>query len=114
MSIKLVGDQLELIEGEMRRIGFWSNQDLDYDLPESSSYMDCPSFEVWLQFVFVPNAKKAVAMRLFPSESQVGVAAMRQYDYQSIVEEALPLVQMLHEFDRLVNQLPNKSLERTP
>jgi hypothetical protein len=41
--------------------------------------------------------------------SQVGLMAMRQYDYHSIVREALPLVNLLHDFDRLVERASIRS-----
>jgi uncharacterized protein YqcC (DUF446 family) len=53
---------LDEIEAEMRRIGYWS------DSPELrpgscegrfASYLDAPTFRVWLQTLFLPNARAA-------------------------------------------------------
>ena len=100
--------KLEEIETEMKSIGFWKDSDPDFQAAvargEIESYMDAPSFESWLQFVFLPNAREAVATDTLPTDSQVGIMAMRQYDYHSTLPEALRLVNLLHEFDRLVKR----------
>ena len=93
-------DQLDLIEAEMRRIGYWS--DNPPDVPASTSFLEAPSFELWLQCVFLPNARERIKTGNLPERSQVGLMAMRQYDYHSSVPEAQTLVQLLHDFDRLV------------
>ena len=99
--------QLDRIEAEMRRIGFWTSD--APDLPEvregrSKSYLDAPSFELWLQQVFLPNARRAAAEASLPRESNVGTMAMRQYDYHSSVPEAQDLLQLLRDFDELVER----------
>ncbi len=97
---------LDAIEQEMRTIGYWSEvvQDPFAKLPpgEPRVYINASSFEAWLQFVFLPNARQAVAAGDLPARSQVGLMAMRQYDYHSYVPEAQRLVELLQEFDRLV------------
>ena len=97
--------KLDEIEAEMRKIGFWAENPPDlleqYSSGKMRTYLDAPAFELWLQCVFLPNARRAVATQSLPRDSNVGVMAMRQYDYHSIVPEALRLVSLLHEFDRL-------------
>jgi uncharacterized protein YqcC (DUF446 family) len=102
----LVLQQLALIEAEMKRIGYWSDNppDLQAEIAAGRlrSYLDAPTFELWLQCVFVPNARAAANASQLPAKSQVGVMAMRQYDYHSSIEEAHPLMQLLQEFDAIV------------
>jgi uncharacterized protein YqcC (DUF446 family) len=74
----------------------------EYVSGKRQSYLDAPSFELWLQCIFLPRAREAVKTNTFPKNSQVGLMVRRQYDYHSYVEEALPLVALLHEFDRMV------------
>lgn len=95
--------QLDEIEAEMRRIGYWSSSPPEL-LGKVRSYLEAPSFELWLQQVFLPRARDAILSRNLPRDSSVGVMAMRQYDYHSHVEQAQPLVQMLSGFDALIRQ----------
>lgn len=100
--------QLDAIEIEMKKIGYWSASPPDLQLQieagEIKSYLDVPSFELWLQCIFIPNARTAAKNDSLPSQSDVGLMAMRQYDYHSIIEKALPLVSLLQEFDHLINK----------
>ena len=92
--------QLDLVEAELRRLGYWSDD--PPDVPASSSFLDAPSFELWLQCVFLPNARDRIKTGNLPERSQVGLMAMRQYDYHSSVPEAHTLVGLLNDFDRLI------------
>ena len=107
MISKVVLQQLNAIESEMKRIGFWSSTppDLQSQLQagEIKSFLDAPSFELWLQCVFIPNARKATQNDTLPDQSQVSLMAARQYDYHSIVEKAQPLLTLLEDFDALIN-----------
>lgn len=90
---------LDKIEAEMKKIGFWQENPSSVNV---DNYLQAPSFELWLQCVFLPNARKAAQTSTYPNSSQVGLMAMRQYDYHSRVEEASNLVSLLHDFDKLV------------
>jgi uncharacterized protein YqcC (DUF446 family) len=98
--------QLDRIEAEMKRIGYWSGNPPDlqaeFAAGRMQSFIDAPSFELWLQCVFLPNARQATRDNNLPTESQVGLMALRQYDYHSSVLEAHPLTRLLSEFDHLV------------
>jgi uncharacterized protein YqcC (DUF446 family) len=102
----VVLQKLDQIEAEMRRIGYWQENPPDlkarYASGELRSYLDAPSFELWLQTVFLPNARQAAQTDTLPKDSQVGLMAMRQYDYHSSVPEAHGLMRLLNEFDDLV------------
>lgn len=99
---------LERIEAEMKRIGFWSENPPPLlemaNRGELRTYLDAPSFEQWLQCVFLARAREAVRNDTLPSSSSVAEMARRQYDYQSHVPEAQPLLQLLRAFDLLVDQ----------
>jgi len=101
-----VGAKLDAIEAEMKRIGYWVSDPPDLlaeiDAGRIGSYLDAPSFELWLQAVFFPRAREAVSTGDFPQGSQVGEMARRQYDYQSHVPEAQDLLRLLREFDGLI------------
>ena len=100
--------KLDEIEAEMKRIGYWQANPPDLQAMaargELRSYLDAPSFEVWLQALFLPNARESVQTNTLPSDSQVGLMAMRQYDYHSEVPEAHVLMKLLNEFNDLVRR----------
>jgi uncharacterized protein YqcC (DUF446 family) len=102
--------QLDAIEREMKRVGHWAEDppDLQAEVAAGNvrSFLDAPSFELWLQCIFLPNARAAARSGALPSQSQVGLMAMRQYDYHSHVEEAQPLLKLLYEFDAIVEGRP--------
>ncbi|HET7845465.1 MAG TPA: YqcC family protein [Xanthomonadales bacterium] len=91
--------QLDAIEAELRRIGWWQATPLS---PEQMQFTqafgaDTMAFSQWLQFVFVPNAREAVAgKRPLPRRSMVGAQAVREFDG---VEEAEQLCSLLSSFD---------------
>lgn len=90
---------LDEIEAEMKKIDFWNENPPEVRV---GNYLEAPSFELWLQCVFLPNARKAAQTGEYPGGSQVGLMAMREYDYHSSEGEALNLVSLLHSFDKLV------------
>ena len=105
-------EKLDQIEAEMKRIGYWDDNPPDLisqiENGEIQSYLDAPSFELWLQVVFLNNARKAAELNNLPKKSQVGVMAMRQYDYHSVIEDAHGLMKLLNEFDELINNPKKK------
>jgi len=99
-------EQLVRIETEMRRIGFWQDEPPDLlrevELGTIRSASDAPSFELWLQCIFLPNARQAAETDSLPSSSQVGLMALNEYVTHSVVEKAHPLYELLEEFDFVV------------
>jgi len=92
--------KLEQIEAEMRRVNLWQEDPLQ---PEQYDFKaafggDTMSFPQWLQFIFIPNVKRAAASGNFPSKSQVSVKATREFDG---MDEASALIELLSEFDAL-------------
>lgn len=96
---ELVSSVLDDIEAEMKKIGYWNENPPSVEV---RSYLEAPSFELWLQCVFLPNARNAVATGKFPEGSQVGEMASREYNSHERVWKALKLVSLLRYFDKLV------------
>ncbi|HUL01482.1 MAG TPA: YqcC family protein [Nitrospirota bacterium] len=101
---KQVNQKLDQIESEMKRIGYWHQNPPVF---EASDYQDAPSFELWLQCIFIPHARAAAREDRYPPISQVGLMAMRQYDYHSVAPEAQGLLRLLNEFDDIIGEKPN-------
>ena len=107
---------IDSIEAEMKRIGYW-NPRLSNLLGLANSgaldnYLEAPTFELWLQYILVPRARKAVSDRTLPAESNVGVMAVRQYDYHSHIPEAQQLLDLLCRFDAAIKEYHR--LEKMP
>ena len=94
-----ISQQIDKIEAEMKRIGFWYENPPDFTV---NNYTEAPTFEMWLQCIFIPNVKKAIETGNYPEKSEVGLMAMRQYDYHSFVPQAATLLSLLQEFDKLI------------
>ena len=92
--------QIDQIEAEMRDIGMWQDQPLQ---PEQMEFeqafaMDTMTFSQWLQFIFVPRVREAVASGEFPSGSSVATQAVREFDGYDNTDR---LITLLSEFDAL-------------
>ena len=88
------------IEAEMRRIGMWQEVPLD---PRQMKFkeafaMDTMTFAQWLQFIFLPRLREAIAANSFPQGSSVGAQAVREFDGYP---EADGIITLLSEFDAL-------------
>jgi uncharacterized protein YqcC (DUF446 family) len=97
---RAVLSQIASIEAEMRCIGFWQAEPLkpeQYQFTEAFA-MDTMAFSQWLQFIFIPRVKDSATSGKFPSKSQVGAQAVREFDG---LHEASRLVTLLSEFDML-------------
>ena len=101
MSRDRLLQKLDAVEAEMRRLGYWQE---NLPMLGSCSHLKAPSFEIWLQQVFLPEARRRVRDRDLPMASRVGVIAMRQYDYHSTIPEAQTLLRLLFDFDHLINE----------
>lgn len=89
------------IEAEMKRIGYWSLEPLPegaYEFQQAFA-MDTMAFSQWLQFILIPRVRLIIEQKGdFPSDSMVGVQAVREFDGDS---KASSLVTLLSEFDEL-------------
>jgi uncharacterized protein YqcC (DUF446 family) len=102
-SKKSVLRKLEQIEAEMRQIHFWQESPLEpeqYDF-RAAFAADTMSFPQWLQFIFIPNVKRAASSGDFPARSEVGIYAVREFDG---MPEAGQLTGLLSEFDALFSK----------
>ncbi len=104
-------DKLDEIESEMKSIGYWAVD--PPDLPSGiesgdvANFLAAPSFEIWLQQVFLKNARDSISDNIIPASSEVGHMAQRQYNYHSTVMQALGLLKLLHEFDDMILEFNN-------
>ncbi len=82
------------IEAEMRKIGFWQNEPLRPEQLEFTQAfaMDTMTYAQWLQFIFLPRVREAIASNQFPSSSSVGFDCAPNADR---------LITLLSEFDGL-------------
>lgn len=100
-SYQDVQTKLQGIVVEMKHIGYWQEEPLQpeqYDF-RSAFAMDTMTFSQWLQFIFVPRVEQILdSQGTFPSRSQVGTQAIREWDS---VPEAAHLVELLCAFDAL-------------
>ena len=90
----------DLIEAEMKRIGYWQDTPLR---PEQMQFTkafatDTMTFTQWLQFVFLSRVRDAAAANQFPSSSNIGTQAAREFDGDP---DADNLITLLSKFDAL-------------
>ena len=98
---RVVANALAEIESEMKRIGLWQSEPLrpeQYEFRQAFA-MDTMAFSQWLQFIFIPRVRQIIAAGgQFPSKSQVGAQAVREFD---TLPDAEKLLDLLSEFDAL-------------
>jgi uncharacterized protein YqcC (DUF446 family) len=96
----MIAAKLDEIEDEMHAVGFWQASPLDHDQLDFSAAFgaDKMAFSQWLQFIFVPRVREAIATNEFPSSSDVGTQAVREFDTEP---RAARLTSLLSEFDEL-------------
>ena len=92
------------IEAEMKHIGYWSQEPLPedaYDFRQAFA-MDTMAFPRWIQFILIPRVKAVIEQcGQFPSESMVGMQAVREFDGDG---NAVRLISHLIGFDELFNK----------
>lgn len=99
MDYQDISHKLDEIEAEMKQQGIRIGGEVE-PLHVKSAFGGAEmAFEPWLSSVFLPAARKAVAEHNLPANSQVGVAAMRNFDGYDEMDR---LISLLHEFDRAV------------
>jgi uncharacterized protein YqcC (DUF446 family) len=96
----LIETKLDEIETEMHAIGIWQASPLRPDQLEFSAAfgLDKMAFSQWLQFIFIPRVRDAIATNQFPPSSHVGTQAVREFDAEP---RAAHLATLLTEFDAL-------------
>jgi uncharacterized protein YqcC (DUF446 family) len=96
-----VKEMLQRIIAEMRRIGMYDVPMVSADqLQDMGAFgSDTMAFEQWLRWVFVPRVETLLENDgPWPSTSDVGVFAIKNFDGQ---DEVSALVSLLCEFDAL-------------
>ena len=99
----LLAEQLLLIEGELRQLGWWtvtppSAQALASQQPFA---VDSMAFEQWLQWLFLPRMQQILAGgEQLPSTC--GIAPMAEMVLVDRASQARALLALLGEFDRLI------------
>lgn len=96
-----VEHQLNAVEAEMKRIGYWRKEPLPPEMYEFTQAfaMDTMPYAYWLQFIFIPRVRSIIEEHgEFPPSSAVGIQAIREFDG---LDETQALVSSLCEFDAL-------------
>lgn len=99
MNYEDVSKKLDEIETEMRKLGFNGPSNAGIQKVDSAFGGSEMAFEQWLALVFIPAARNAISTKELPGGSQVGVAAMRNFDGR---DELDTLSTLLSEFDHIV------------
>ncbi|CAD5106932.1 YqcC family protein [Zestomonas carbonaria] len=100
-----LAEQLLLIERELRLLGFWSAESpADEALASLEPFcVDTLSFEEWLQWIFLPRMKVLIEQeKVLPETS--GIRPMAEVAYREQPVETRRLLELLGEFDRLINR----------
>lgn len=105
MNYQDVSRKLDEIETELRRLGWLTPHSAGPAVVDAAFGGASMAFEQWLAQVFLPAARAAIAARDLPSTSQVGVAAVRNFDGQ---DEMNNLAALLGEFDRMVEAIARR------
>lgn len=103
--VALLAEQLLLIEGELRVLGWWQDEAPSAEALASQEpfCVDTLTFEQWLQWIFLPRMKQLLeAGAALPSVS--GIQAMAEMVYQQQVGVARRLQELLGEFDQLITR----------
>ncbi len=98
------------IEAELKALNRWDEIPLPEEKFENMGAFgsETMKFEQWIQFILIDTIKEIVKEQAaFPSESNVGVYAVRVFDGDP---EADKLIQLLSELDELINSLSDQSL----
>jgi uncharacterized protein YqcC (DUF446 family) len=110
MTYEDLSAKLDAIEAELRNLGYLEGAAGEPQQVSSAFGMNEMSFEGWLARVFVPTARQRIAEKDLPVESQIGIAAIRNFDG---LDEAAELTSLLCEFDHAVEEMAGKRPRRT-
>lgn len=99
MRIENIIKALDAVEKEMKRLGLYEDADSSFPKVTSAFGYGQISFEQWLSQSFLPKAHAAIQSGELPNDSQVGVAAMRNFGGDERMDE---LVSLLGLFDQSI------------
>ena len=106
MTHATIANKLHEIEAELTLRGIPVPAGQDPALVDGAFGSSTMPFEHWLAHVFVPTVRRAISTGQFPGRSQVGVAAVHNFDGR---DEMGQLTKLLGEFDAQVEGLPSQS-----
>jgi uncharacterized protein YqcC (DUF446 family) len=99
----LLAEQLRLIEGELRQLGWWSvtSPTAQALASEQPFAVDSMEFEQWLQWLFLPRMQQILtAGGALPGAC--GIQSMAEMVLVDRASQARTLLALLGEFDRLI------------
>jgi uncharacterized protein YqcC (DUF446 family) len=105
MTYEELSGMLDAVEAELRRLGYLEGEVGEPERVDSAFGMNEMPFAHWLSRVFVPAARRRIAEKDLPAESQVGIAAIRNFDG---CDEASELTSLLCEFDHAVEEMSGR------
>ena len=100
----LIANKATEIEVELKRINRWTTAELPPEKFENMGAFgsNTMTFEQWIQFVLLQRIHQVIESKgQFPSQSQVGTYAIRNFDGDP---DADNLVRLLNELDDLIVQ----------
>ena len=106
-----IRELLQNLEVELRQLGLWDDQAIippDANLSEYAPFGGRRlSFERWLQLILIPSVSRCLAgEEELPTHSQLGVAAVRNFDGQARCDR---IVDLLSELDDVVTRAARQS-----
>jgi len=101
--VSALADQLLLIEGELRVLGWWSVEAPSVEALASKEpfCVDTLDFEAWLQWIFLPRMKQLLESD-GPLPSVSGIREMAEMSWPGSEAQTRVLLAALGEFDRLI------------
>lgn len=95
--------QLQLIEAELRQLGWWTaaSPTAQALASEQPFAVDSMAFEEWLQWMFLPRMQQLLESDA-ALPSACGIAPMAEMALAERAFQARALLQVLAEFDRLI------------
>ena len=98
-------DLADRIEKEMKKLNLWSSGSTNQTRPTEPFGGPSLSFEKWLQFIFLPNLRKAGHGGSVPSSSEVATAAIRNLDGVADIDNLLDLLSTVDKITKEIGPL---------
>lgn len=95
------------IEGEMRRIGFWSEHMPEPEalLSQEPFCVDTLNFDDWLQWLLLPRLQQ-MALQQMPLPSNSLIAPMAEEVFTALPEDTDALLALIVELDQVLSEGP--------
>jgi len=101
--LPLLAEQLQLIERELHRQGWWQSSPPEPEAlaSEQPFCIDTLEFEQWLQWIFLPRMNALLSSGA-PLPSSCAIVPMAEMAFAQRLAPAQALLRALGEFDRLL------------